>query len=286
MRHLRSLAAALAGLALFGVANAASGPNAAIVGAAVAPFRDELLRDAPALCSDLAPAAAATVVPGTPRGETCRQAVQGIFAQASPANALPRGSVLSLHTNVGHLKVEGARATGIFSLTTSETIKRHGMPATAIVFLGRYRLGLEETAGRWLVSSPARLVAVDDCTLRPPAHCHPGTKDVIFMLGVPVGQAPEESIPDPPAVRRGSRRVKREFAAGRAVFTQSGCLACHKIGDAGNPGPGQNLTDVGARLSPSRIERALVSSRPPMPSFENLPVGKRKDLVRFLSLLR
>lgn len=286
MRRLRFLAAVLAGLTLFGVANAADDQSAAITNAALAPYRDELLAEAPALCSDLTPSAEATIVPGTPQGESCQEAVQGAFAQASPPAALPRSSVLSLRASASHLKIEGRRATGIFSLTTSETVERHGTPATAIVFLGRYQLALEEVAGRWLVSSMARLVVVDDCTLRPHGHCRSGTKDLVFMLGVPQGETPAESIPDPPAVRRGSRREQREFAAGRSVFAQSGCLACHRIGDVGNPGPGQNLTHVGARLSPSQIERALVSSRAPMPSFRNLPAGKRKDLVRFLSLLR
>lgn len=63
-------------------------------------------------------------------------------------------------------------------------------------------------------------------------------------------------------------------------------MACHRIGDLGNPGPGQNLAHIGTRLSPREIEEALVSPRAPMPSFKRLPANKMHDLVRFLSLLR
>ena len=66
----------------------------------------------------------------------------------------------------------------------------------------------------------------------------------------------------------------------------SSSLACHKIGDAGNAGPGQNLTHIGAQLSSQQIEHALFSPHEPMPSFKHLPAEKLHDLVRFLSLLR
>jgi hypothetical protein len=285
MLRARLLTAPLAGLALIGLAGAPSGPDAAIMSAAVAPYRDALLRDAPALCSDLAPKAAAKVVPGTPPGTSCEQAVQQIFAAAAPPR-VPRAVALSLRANASHLKVSGRHAAGTILLTASETTKRHGRTTVAIRLLGAFRLSLEELAGRWLVSSQARLTAIPDCLLHRSGRCRPGTEDPIFTLGEPVGFTPEASIPIPPAVRRASRREEREFKAGRTVFVESGCLACHKVGEAGNPGPGQNLTHVGARLSPREIEEALVSSRAPMPSFKDLPADKRRDLIRFLSLLR
>ena len=46
-----------------------------------------------------------------------------------------------------------------------------------------------------------------------------------------------------------------------------------KIGQIGNPGPGQNLTHIGARLSPHEIENVLVSSSAPMPSFKRTPTS-------------
>ncbi|MFI5004533.1 MAG: c-type cytochrome [Solirubrobacterales bacterium] len=285
MLSVRLLAVPLAGLALFGLAGAPSGPDAAITSAAVAPYRDELLRDAPALCSDLTPPVAARVVPGASPGASCEQAVQQIFAATAPPRP-PRDVVLSLRASASPLKISGRHTTGTFSLTANETIKRHGTTTVVIHALGTFRLSLEEVAGRWLVSSQARLAAVPDCQLHPPGHCHPDVKDPLFTLGEPVGFTPKESIPIPAAVRQAGRHEEREFKAGRTVFAESGCLACHKIGDIGNPGPGQNLTHVGARLSSRELEEVLVSPRAPMPSFKHLPANKLRDLIRFLSLLR
>jgi hypothetical protein len=280
----RLLAVPLAGLALFGFAGAPSGPGAAITSAAVAPYRDELLRDAPALCSDLTPRVAAMLVSGTPPGTSCEQAVQQIFAAIAPPR-LPREVVLSLRASAGHLKISGRHATGTFSLTANETTKRRGRTTVVILPLGTFRLSLEEVAGRWLVSSKARLLTVPDCQLHP-TDCHLDVKDPVFTLGEPGGFSPEDSIPIPAAVLQAGRHEEREFKAGRTAFTESGCLACHKIGEIGNSGPGQNLTHVGARLSSREIEEVLVSPRAPMPSFKNLPANKLHDLTRFLSLLR
>src|SRR5436190_16751297 len=40
------------------------------------------------------------------------------------------------------------------------------------------------------------------------------------------------------------------FNAGKQVAAQSGCLACHKIGENGNGGPGPDLTHIATRLPP------------------------------------
>jgi hypothetical protein len=275
------LTVSLMGLALFGVA-AADSPGAVIKSAAVAPYRDELLRDAAALCSDLIQPP--TIVPSAPPGASCEQAVQSVFAAADPLS-ISREVALSLRASARHLEIHGHHATGIFSLSAIEPTM--GTPSAArVVALGRYQLELEETAGRWLVSSPARLAAVGDCQLNPHGHCQPNVKRLLFILGVPVGPTPEEAIPTPAAVRRASSRERREFTAGRTVFVHTGCLACHKIGGEGNSGPGQNLTRVGAQLSSPQIEHAILSPRAPMPSFKNLPARKLRNLVRFLSLMR
>ena len=52
-------------------------------------------------------------------------------------------------------------------------------------------------------------------------------------------------------------RGRRPAVRGRASRSrpQSGCLACHKIGENGNDGPGPTLTEIGARL-PRRRDRA------------------------------
>ncbi len=90
----------------------------------------------------------------------------------------------------------------------------------------------------------------------------------------------------PSAVRAQGLDAVANFKAGGAVVARTGCLACHRIAEAGNRGPGSDLTHVGARLPPAAIERALVDSPAPMPSFSRLPNYQRRTLVDFLAQLR
>jgi hypothetical protein len=94
------------------------------------------------------------------------------------------------------------------------------------------------------------------------------------------------SISPPSSVTQAGGSQLAEFELGRSVSAQSGCLACHRIGDAGNAGPGRDLTHIGSMLSPAQIEHAIVDPSAPMPSFSKLPAAKFKALVEFLSLLR
>ena len=81
-------------------------------------------------------------------------------------------------------------------------------------------------------------------------------------------------------------QVPKELEAGKLVVAQSGCLACHKIGENGNGGPGPELTDIGDKLLPGAILRTLENPTAPMPSFAGLPEEKKTALVAFLSSLR
>ncbi|HEX3318392.1 MAG TPA: c-type cytochrome [Solirubrobacteraceae bacterium] len=76
------------------------------------------------------------------------------------------------------------------------------------------------------------------------------------------------------------------FNAGKLVAAQSGCLACHKIGENGNDGPGPPLTQVGRRVPAQAIARTLINPTAPMPSFKDLPPNKFNALVSFLSQLQ
>src|SRR5690348_3079652 len=80
--------------------------------------------------------------------------------------------------------------------------------------------------------------------------------------------------------------VAQQYEAGKLVAAQSGCLACHKIGENGNDGPGPHLTDIGSKLEKGAIRRTLENPTAPMPSFANLPEDKKTALVNFLSSLR
>jgi menaquinol-cytochrome c reductase cytochrome b/c subunit len=79
------------------------------------------------------------------------------------------------------------------------------------------------------------------------------------------------------------------FRAGEEVVGQSGCLACHTIGDNGNNGPGPVLTHIGATLPAGAIASTLRNPTAPMPSFEGLAQQdpqKFANLVSFLSMLQ
>ena len=79
------------------------------------------------------------------------------------------------------------------------------------------------------------------------------------------------------------------FNAGKLVVGQSGCLACHVIGDNGNNGPGPPLTHIGSKLRPEAIAQTLVNPTAPMPSFKGLAQQspqKYQNLINFLAELQ
>ncbi|MBV8943011.1 MAG: c-type cytochrome [Solirubrobacterales bacterium] len=81
---------------------------------------------------------------------------------------------------------------------------------------------------------------------------------------------------------------KATFTKGELVVGQSGCLACHQIGDNGNNGPGPVLTTIASKVPPQQIASTLLNPTPPMPSFKGLRQQypqKFQTLVAFLSML-
>lgn len=108
-----------------------------------------------------------------------------------------------------------------------------------------------------------------------------------IVVRPPGNGGPVELHIEPPAavIRAGGGQLA-QFKLGRTVATQSGCLACHRIGEGGNRGPGPELTHVAERLPPQAIARSLEVPVESMPSFEHLPRAKFRALVVFLSLLR
>jgi menaquinol-cytochrome c reductase cytochrome b/c subunit len=80
--------------------------------------------------------------------------------------------------------------------------------------------------------------------------------------------------------------VAPQYEAGKLVAAQSGCLACHKIGENGNDGPGPHLSNIGNELQAGAIRRTLENPTAPMPSFAGLPEEKKAALVAFLASLK
>src|SRR6187455_2609713 len=89
----------------------------------------------------------------------------------------------------------------------------------------------------------------------------------LTYLGASAGPPTQIDQPISAAVRAQGPRMVAQVEAGKQVAAQSGCLACHKIGENGNAGPGPPLTEIGARLGPQAISRTLLNPTPPMPPF-------------------
>jgi menaquinol-cytochrome c reductase cytochrome b/c subunit len=104
--------------------------------------------------------------------------------------------------------------------------------------------------------------------------------------GANAGSPTAIEMATPPSVLRAGGTALTEFEEGKKVVAQSGCLACHKIGENGNAGPGPDLTHIASRLPRQGIARTLVNPTAPMPSFKNLPPKKFEAIVGFLAQLK
>jgi menaquinol-cytochrome c reductase cytochrome b/c subunit len=113
-----------------------------------------------------------------------------------------------------------------------------------------------------------------------------GAMALLTYQGASAGSPTVIELPTPAAIKQAGGNTLAEFEAGRLVVAQSGCLACHKIGDNGNSGPGPELTHIGSRLPRLGIARTLVNPTAPMPSFKNLPPKKFDAAIFFLSELK
>ena len=61
-----------------------------------------------------------------------------------------------------------------------------------------------------------------------------------------IAQAPQAEVPP------------GDVSRGRALVQSSGCLECHRIGDQGSRF-GPNLSDIGTRRTPARLQQALIA---------------------------
>jgi mono/diheme cytochrome c family protein len=104
--------------------------------------------------------------------------------------------------------------------------------------------------------------------------------------GANAGSPTAIELSTPKAVKEAGGTELREYEEGKLVVAQSGCEACHKIGENGNSGPGPELTHIASRIPRQAIARTLVNPTAPMPSFKNLPPKKFQAVVAFLSALK
>jgi ubiquinol-cytochrome c reductase cytochrome b subunit/menaquinol-cytochrome c reductase cytochrome b/c subunit len=113
-----------------------------------------------------------------------------------------------------------------------------------------------------------------------------GSMAFLTYQGASAGSPTAIEMATPKTVQQAGGARLASYNAGKAVVAQSGCLACHKIGENGNSGPGPDLTHVASRLPAQGIARTLVNPTAPMPSFKNLPPQKFNAVVAFLSQLK
>jgi mono/diheme cytochrome c family protein len=116
----------------------------------------------------------------------------------------------------------------------------------------------------------------------------------VFDGGAPVRAQSSPSITTitmrtPDRIVQQGGKTLAAYNAGKQVATQAGCLACHKIANDGNDGPGAELTHIGSLRTRQAIVRALIDPAAPMPSFREFRRAdpeKFNNLVEFLAQLK
>ncbi len=76
----------------------------------------------------------------------------------------------------------------------------------------------------------------------------------------------------------------KSVESGKEIVAQSGCLACHKIGDNGGT-LAPNLTHIAARIPRNGILRSLRAGPGIMPAFNSLPPEKLQQIADYLATL-
>ena len=79
--------------------------------------------------------------------------------------------------------------------------------------------------------------------------------------------------------------VAAEYEPGKEVVASQGCLACHKLGENGNDGPGPELTEIGSKIPREAIARSLEVGPGIMPAYDDLSPKQTEDLTSFLASL-
>jgi menaquinol-cytochrome c reductase cytochrome b/c subunit len=111
----------------------------------------------------------------------------------------------------------------------------------------------------------------------------------LTYLGASAGAPTEIEMETPARIVAQGPEMVQTYEAGKQVTAQSGCLACHKIGENGNDGPGPELGEIADRLPKQAIRRTLINPTAPMPSFAQLEQDapeKFNAMVEFLGELR
>ncbi len=78
-----------------------------------------------------------------------------------------------------------------------------------------------------------------------------------------------------------------QYERGKLITAESGCLACHAIGDAGvHGGLGPDLSDIGANVPREAIKRSVAIGPGIMPSFQGLGEENLNAVADYLASLQ
>ena len=111
----------------------------------------------------------------------------------------------------------------------------------------------------------------------------------LTYLGASAGPPTQIDMKTPASIVAQGGPMLDQYEEGKLVVAQSGCQACHKIGENGNDGPGPPLTNIATRLPKQALARTLVNPTAPMPSFKALQANEPKKfdaMVLYLSQLK
>jgi hypothetical protein len=247
--------------------------------AALAPYIALSRGDARGLCRAFTPAVARTLADGASRGAGCEGMVAGLFARSVPFESELRLASPDLRARVATIDGDDA-----------EAVVNYGTLGSSV----HVTLKLVKVGGAWRVGTSPSVRLVSGCVVRGAfsARCRKGARVLLFSLGTPEPASGQSGVGDetqlvavPFSVVRAGGDELREFDAGMMVVGEAGCLACHRIGQYGNRGPGPDLTHGGSGLTERQITEALLEPSAPMPSFKNLPTAKFRAVVQFLAHL-
>ena len=80
--------------------------------------------------------------------------------------------------------------------------------------------------------------------------------------------------------------TKPQYEQGRQIVAQSGCLACHAIGENGSHGGlGPDLTEIGSMVPRLAIKRSVAVGPGIMPAYEDLGDKKLNQVADYLASL-
>ncbi len=235
------------------------------------PYRAIAYRDARMLCKDFTATVAERLALTVTNTDSCEKKVAQVFSDETSLESRQWLEV-GRHVIIGHISQRGNNAKVVISYANQPNV--------------RFQVLLERTGGRWRIATLPVFAVLNNCVSKQlPAKCHGKTHLLWFTMGS-LQHSAAPLIKVPLSMIERSNQERQEFMMGSRVAVNTGCLACHRIDQRGNIGPGSPLTDIGSRLNKMQLRAALLHTAAPMPAYKYLPDSEQKSLVTFLSLLR